>query len=105
MRGVVTPVKTYGDGHDLQQLIGNPWAFDDLAASPDRVSCGGRYGVEAIALEDAVPRRGASLVTRQPAVASDAPDDPPWPRTLVSGREATRSVVTVAGPCFVFRAS
>jgi len=37
-----------GDAFGIEWLIGHHWRFHELEESPDRVSCGGFYGVEAI---------------------------------------------------------
>jgi hypothetical protein len=46
-------IRWVGDSHDLQNLIGAYYGFDDLEARPDEVSCEGKYGREAVeALEN-----------------------------------------------------
>lgn len=57
-----------GDSHDMQDLIGAYWSYDDLFESPDTVGYAGLYGDAAIrAFGDEVRRITADWLTRHPS--------------------------------------
>ena len=57
-----------GDSHDLQELIGCYWSYDDLRDSPNVVGYNGLYGEAALrAFDDQVRQVAAEWLSRHPA--------------------------------------
>jgi hypothetical protein len=60
-----------GDSHDMQDLIGAYWSYDNLRDSPDTVGYRGLYGDAAFrAFDDEVRRTASDWLIRHPSPPS-----------------------------------